>query len=246
MTLPPAMTSAQCREALIAYKAGDTKARDRVVVGCMRYVAQRARHFGRNGRNIEDLSQVGHIGVMHACDKFEPTRGIAFVTYARWWIDAEMMTLMRNEVRLVRLPNKNITNRVGAAIAAGHRTIDDIADATRISHETVAALLPGFMGRDVSIETFEQPETSQSPEVNAADSETRRRIDAALDSMSERHREVMREIYWGDHAEDGGPHGKGHAKVGAMNGVTRQRIQQIERVALQRLRVALRDLAVDR
>lgn len=242
MKLPPAMTSAQCREALDEYKrTGDIRARNRVVAGCIHYVTKRALHFGRNGRNIEDLKQAGHLGTIRACELFDPARGIAFITYARWWIDAHIMQTMRGHVRMVALPDKRIVTRMGQAIADGHETIDDIVTATGLRHDIVAAMMPGLSGRDLPIDVFEQPgRTPQSDDLAIA-SQVSERVTAALATLSESQREVIRMLYWDDVATQGG--NKGYAAVGRNRGVTRQRIQQIERRALERLRKQLREVA---
>lgn len=242
MKLPPAMTSAQCREALDEYRrTGDIRARNRVVAGCIHYVTKRALHFGRNGRNIEDLKQAGHLGTIRACESFDPARGIAFTTYARWWIDAHIMQTMRGHVRMVALPDKRIVTRMGQAIADGHETIDDIVAATGLRHDIVAAMLPGMSGRDVQIDVFEQPGHALPSDVLAMNAQTSERVEAAIGTLSESQREVIRMLYWDDPATQGGS--KGYATVGRSRGVTRQRIQQIERTALERLRKQLREVA---
>jgi RNA polymerase sigma factor (sigma-70 family) len=242
MKLPPAMRAPEVLAALAEYKrTGDIRVRNRVVAGCMRYVAKRAMHFGRNGRNLDDLNQAGHLGTIRACELFDPVRGIAFITYARWWIDAHIMQTMRGHVRMVALPNKRIVTRMGRAIADGHETIDDIVSATGLPNDIVAAMLPGMSGRDVQIDVFEQSGQTPASDDLAIASQVSERVTAALATLSESHREVIRSLYWDDVATQGG--NKGYATVGRSRGVTRQRVQQIERSALGRLRKQLREVA---
>ncbi len=82
---------------------GDVKAAARLVTSNLRLVVKIAFEYRRAYRNIMDLIQEGNIGLMHAVKKFDPTRGVKLSSYAAWWIRAYILRFVLNNWRLVKL-----------------------------------------------------------------------------------------------------------------------------------------------
>jgi len=89
---------------------GDVKAKDELISRNLRFVVSCAKQYDMNGVTLEDLVNEGNIGMSIAADKFDPTQGFKFITYAVWYIKKEILTYLSNNSRTIRLP----TNKVSA------------------------------------------------------------------------------------------------------------------------------------
>lgn len=85
-------------------KAGDEKARQKLIECNLRLVVNIAKHYQGRGMELLDLIEEGNLGLMHALDKFDPERGLRLSTYATWWIRETIERALINQSRIVRLP----------------------------------------------------------------------------------------------------------------------------------------------
>jgi RNA polymerase sigma-32 factor len=100
----PLLDPSEERELAEKYTAtGDVQAAARLVTSNLRLVVKIAFEYRRAYRNIMDLIQEGNIGLMHAVKKFDPTRGVKLSSYAAWWIRAYILRFILNNWRLVKL-----------------------------------------------------------------------------------------------------------------------------------------------
>jgi len=205
-----------------------------------------------------DLVQEGYIGLLRAAKRFEADRNIRFSTYARWWVRAQMTRAIDHHGRPVRLPGgaveqtRNLRKVVQMYDLAGEDyTIADLAREVGIEERRARFLLsqgktvsldePVEDGpRQRSVENFLEDDDAVQPEDEAIRTqELRRLFDAFGSVLTERHRHVLSRRYGLDDDKF-----RTLSEVGKGLNLSRERVRQIEREALGKLRDAdIRDVA---
>jgi RNA polymerase primary sigma factor len=236
-------------ELAIRAQNGDQEARSKLILSNLRFVITVAKNYINTGIPFADLISEGNIGLMTAVDRFDPHRGIHFISYAVWWIKQAILKYIAERSRLVRFP-MNRTNellkieRFINDYIAKHGTAPDsetISKNLGISKEDVELLLSRksrdyvsfysnvFDDSDVTFgEVFDVD--SETPEEIAINNSIREEIRKIIDSLPEREREVIKYRF--------GFYGKEYSlkEVGEIMNLTKERIRQIENKALEKIK----------
>ena len=230
-------------------KKGDFGARARLVEANLRFVIMIARKYQNRGLPLIDLIGAGNMGLMRAVEKFDETRGFKFVSYAVWWIRQAIQQSLAEDSRVIRLPLSRIDrlSRIYRYIDEKEKVSssppeEEIADALGVSvEEVVLTLVEGQCvgsldvmcgeGEGSSLLEMIQDERQESPDLLFMRNSLKAEIEAALDTLEEREREIIKLHYGLD-----GTSGMTLQEIGNRFGLSRERIRQIEEKALSKLR----------
>ncbi len=229
--------------------AGDSEARKLLIVSNLRLVVSIAKKYLYFGLPLQDLIEEGNLGLMKAADKFDPDRGCKFSTYATWWIRQAVTRSLSNYGRTVRVPvyvTDNIARYKKAAEELSIKTgkqpeVEEIAAAMGVKVKEVEKLR-NFVDEVSPLENLDTTDMDEGrgfPE----NAEPRRRdeeiVQFELDQqmgelmkvLNEREQTIIRYRY-------GLADGKAHtlAETGNKFSLTRERIRQIEKDVMTRLR----------
>jgi len=228
------------------WRAGDQQAGRSLVEACLPFVMTIAFEYRRWGIAPEDIIQEGNIGLLKAAKRFDPERGCRLVTYAAYWIRAEIRDFVVRGYRIVRIGSSKAERRV-LRIYRKTRERDPkvLSELSGLREERVCELLPLLQARDLSIDTPNDTGTSPSdrlagtdasPEERTADAEEKSRtmdaLQAAVRELPPREREILESRWLTEEPLT-------LEALGRRFGISKERVRQIEERAKQRMRVSI-------
>ncbi len=240
---------ARLQRELAASRVELEQAKDMLVQRNLRLVVGIAKRFTGRGMSLLDLVQEGNIGLMRAAERFQYRKGFKFSTYATWWVRQGILRAITDQVRTIRVPvhaneawqrmikiSRHLTQQLGR-----EPRHEEIARTLAISAEHVRHTTQAFL-EPVSLD---QPRTESEqrlvdslpdrhgvlPDAHIQDEQEKAQVHRMLDVLLPREKEVLR-LRFGI----GDGHPRTLEEVGVILRVTRERIRQIEEVALKKLR----------
>lgn len=251
----PLLTAEEEVRLSLEARAGCQLARQRMIQGNLRLVIRTARQYQRSDMAMDDLVEEGNLGLMHAIEKYDPSLGYRFSTYAVWWIRQYIERGIMNQARTVRLP-VHIAKRLNACLRASRemsqgscREPGAEAIAARVQRPVneVRELLcwhhrPASLDADPEGQSWHESLSapdSWNPAEQHAGQDMRCMLQRRLHQLSLREQEILSRRFG---LQDGQEHTL--ESIAAGIGVTRERVRQIQLEALAKLRVWLQQESV--
>ncbi len=229
--------------------AGD-RAVQQFITANLRLVVSVARKYGRAQMPLLDLVQEGNTGLIRAVEKFDYTKGFKFSTYATWWVRQAISRGVAQQARIVRLPVHvaEQVNQVGAVRRTLERQLGRdpstgeiaaeleipetrVIELIRLARDHVSLDAPIEEDGDTALGDLIATQIAPGPDEVVLDAEDRARLESMLENLDSRSADVVRRRYGlldGRQAK--------LSDIGAHWGITAERVRQIERQAIARLR----------
>jgi len=202
---------------------GDEKARQRLIQANLRFVILVAKRYRNRGVPLEDLVNEGNIGLIRAAERFDPDRGVRFVSYAVWWIRQSILKAIHEDGRLIRLPRSrlgDLPSTTELRMQAAQRTLSLDSPVTGMKN-------PNPLG------TCLEDRNASKPEEVLVGASLKDEVGSVLAGLSDREASILRDRF--------GLAGRKRTSLleaGRKHGLSKERVRQIEKKALRRIRVS--------
>lgn len=236
----------------------DVLAREQMIQANLRLVVKIVQQYRHTRMTMEDLVAEGNLGLMRACEEFDPDAGVRFSTYAAWWIHQSVKKALINCERPIHVPaymSKLVAKwrRAQASLTASlgrEPTTEEVAEELHISMKKADMIDQGLAATGTTgLIDSESPDAiselatgyeSESPDQGLLDASDGPIVAGLLDRLDERKRKVL-ELRFGLDGHEGAQ--RTYKEIGLILNLTRERVRQLERDALKELRRAGEKLA---
>ena len=256
----PLLTPAQEIELAARIKRGEAAARQHMILANLRLVVKIAHDYARYGLPLLDLISEGNIGLMKAVDRFDPMKGGKLSTYAAWWIKQAIKRALANQSKTIRLP-AHLVDKIAKMRRAEHLlteklgrepSVEEIAleldvEAATVQQWQVVALRPASLDApigedgDTSFGDIIGDDSAHTAFDLVNDAQMRSEVERLTKRLDFREREILRYRF--------GLHNTPEETlddVGKRFNITRERVRQIQNIAVGKLRDLLdQDLPPD-
>ena len=245
----PPITEEEEKQLRERIKKGDKDALKRLIEGNLRFVVNYAKRFLGYGLSYEDLINEGNLGLIEAAARYDPDKNVKFLSYAIWWIRQAILHALSQNSRAVLIP-KRMQDKVSKVLKAKQRleqelqrevNVEEIADEVDMDPQEVAELL-AVAQEDISLSQYDEDDEGLSLQEQLGEEDStvkeflqrslRKKIEEVLKTLSEKEAQVIRLRYGLDDDEP-----KTLDEIGKIMGISRERVRQIEKKALKKLKM---------
>ncbi len=228
---------------------GDKKALEKLILSNLKFVVSIANKYKNTGVNIADLINHGNLGLIEAARRFDPDRGVKFISYAVWWIRQSIIQALSEQSGAVKLPIKqaSILYKINSAIEkltkekgvepssydiAQYLNMDpqDVDNVLRVSRNYLSLEAPIKDGENKSFIDMMESD-SKSVEEEMISKTLRLSLESIVDELDEREAKIIK---WRFGLDGEAP--KTLEEVGEILNISRERVRQIEARALNKLK----------
>lgn len=244
----PILTREEELELTIKAKTGDESANHKLIMSNLRLVVKIARNYINKGLGFEDLISEGNIGLIKALNKYDYSKGFRFSTYAIWWIKQSIKKAIINKGREIRIPSYkyDLLTKINSyvfkhlSIVGKYPTPKEIAEETGIPEEKIQGVYVEFqdmlslnanVGEEIVLEDMVLEKDTEFMEDKIIEDIANQELKKTLDLLNEREKEIIISRY----ALNGG-RALTLEEVGKKYDITRERVRQIEKRALEKLK----------
>ncbi len=252
----PLLSAEEEKEVALRAKQGDKEALEKLIKSNLRFVVNVAKNYTGYGIPFQELISAGNIGLIEAAKRFDPDRGVRFISYAIWWIKQSILQTIQNQKDIIKIPQK--TQNLSIKIDTAYLTLkeqlnrepkyNEIKDFLKknenidIDEETVESYLlikRHSVSLDMPIDSEEgtsfvdlvTKHSTKDIEEDVVKESIKKEIEYVLSHLNERERYIIVHRFG---LEDNEP--KTLREIGKELGISRERVRQIEMRALKKIR----------
>ena len=249
------LTREEEQELALKAKDGDKEAINKMLRANLKFVVRVASHYQNRGLSLGELISEGNLGLIKAIEKFEPERHNKFISYAVWWIKQKIISALTEKNNLIRIPldKVNLLNKIKHHKEMTYSVTGVRPDAKVISHETNVPLkqIRKVEKQDINtVSIHDKSYNSRHEHINFEDylsdvsysdpkelylaQKREKKIERALGELPARDSFIIREYFGLE-----GKKGKNFAQIAEELGLSRERVRQIHKKALEKMAESL-------
>ena len=250
----PVVTETEFKQLLPKAKSGDRQAFQWIVQGNLRFVVKTALDFGPFGVPLDELIAEGNVGLIKAVERFDPSLGYQFTTYAVWWIRNGIQKAIRNHRYTVRMPTNRLedldrirktadelSQQLGRSV--GPEETVEFTEMTGARLEAALSSQSGPASLDAPVEGSVQrelydyiPAEEVLQDEVVAQAETESRIGSAISQLNDREARIVELAFGFDRDKP-----MTLTEIGHRMGISKERVRQLRNRAVARLRDLMGD-----